>query len=302
MMVINASQFIRDNSEEQSILIAIEDVTEKRRIDKELQLFAEELEKQVSERTFELKEMNIDLQHSNNNLEQFAHIASHDLQEPLRKITTFSTLLNDKYKNDLVEPAKDLVAKIISASRRMSNLIQEVLNFSKILHSDTAFEKTDLNLILNSVIDDFELLINEKKAVINRKTLPVIEAIPLQMNQLFYNLISNSLKFAKKATAPVITISTRILTPRALKKFSTLNQKSRYCQINFKDNGIGFDQQYADKIFLVFQRLHSIGHFAGTGIGLALCKSVVINHHGEIHAVSSENKGASFEIILPLSQ
>jgi two-component system CheB/CheR fusion protein len=301
-MVINASPIIRDNSEEQSILIAIEDVTQKRRIDKELHLFAEELEKQVAQRTSELKEINIDLQHSNKNLEQFAHIASHDLQEPLRKITVFSSLLTDKYKKDLPEPAKELVSKISAASRRMSNLIQEVLNFSKVLHANAAFEKTDLNAVLTRVIDDFELLVAEKNAVIHRTVLPVIEAIPLQMNQLFYNLISNSMKFARKETAPVITITTKMLTSKAIKKFSTLNQKLSYCQISFKDNGIGFDQQNADKIFLIFQRLHAIGHFAGTGIGLALCKSVVINHHGEIHAISSKNKGAVFQVILPISQ
>jgi two-component system CheB/CheR fusion protein len=302
IMVINASPIIRDNSEEQSILIAIEDVTQKRRIDKELHLFAEELEKQVAQRTSELKEINIDLQHSNKNLEQFAHIASHDLQEPLRKITVFSSLLTDKYKKDLPEPAKELVSKISAASRRMSNLIQEVLNFSKVLHANAAFEKTDLNAVLTRVIDDFELLVAEKNAVIHRTVLPVIEAIPLQMNQLFYNLISNSMKFARKETAPVITITTKMLTSKAIKKFSTLNQKLSYCQISFKDNGIGFDQQNADKIFLIFQRLHAIGHFAGTGIGLALCKSVVINHHGEIHAISSKNKGAVFQVILPISQ
>ena len=301
-MVINASQIIRDNSEEQSILIAIEDVTEKRRIDKELQLFASELEKQVSQRTFELKETNLELQNSNKNLEQFAHIASHDLQEPLRKITTFSTLLNDKYRKDLEDPAKELVSKISSASKRMSNLIQEVLNFSRILHNNTAFEKTNLDSILDKVIDDFDLLISEKNAVINRKPLPVIEAIPLQINQLFYNLISNSLKFSRKDTPPVITITTKMLTQAAIKQVSTLNQRSRYCQISFKDNGIGFNKQYAEKIFLIFQRLHAVGHFAGTGIGLALCRSVAVNHHGEIYATAKQNKGALFQIILPISQ
>lgn len=301
-IVVNASQIIRDNSEEQSILIAIEDVTEKRRIDKELQLFATELEKQVSQRTSELKESNVDLQHSNKNLEQFAHIASHDLQEPLRKINTFSMLLCERYQKDLTEPAKELVTKISSASKRVSSLIQEVLDFSRILHDDTAFERTDLDAILNRVIDDFELMITEKNAVIHRKVLPVIEAIPFQINQLFYNLISNSLKFSRKETAPEITITTKMLTPKALKKFSTLDPKSRYCQISFKDNGIGFEQQYAEKIFLVFQRLHPVGHFSGTGIGLALCKSVVINHHGEIYATSSNNKGALFQIILPINQ
>lgn len=302
IMVLNASWIIRDNSEEQSILLAIEDVTEKRRIDKELQAFAAELENQVAQRTIELKEANVDLQHSNTNLEQFAYIASHDLQEPLRKITTFSMLLNDKYRKDFPEPAKELVTKINAAAERMSTLIKAVLNFSKILHGGAAFENTDLNIILNKIIDDFELLITERNAVIDWKELPVIEAIPLQINQLFYNLISNSLKFSKKEIRPEIVITSRILSGDELKKFNTLNPKSGYCQISFQDNGIGFDQHYADKIFQIFQRLHAREHFSGTGIGLALCKTIVTNHHGEIYAISSKNKGALFQIILPLTQ
>jgi two-component system CheB/CheR fusion protein len=300
ILLINATQIFKENAQEQSILIAIEDITEKRKTDKALQSFSEELEKQILDRTYSLHEAITELQHSNKNLEQFAYIASHDLQEPLRKIRTFSHLLQTRYQKDLPEDANVLVTKIESSSERMSTLIKGVLNFSKILHGDMVFEKTNLNVILGNVVDDFELLIAEKGAVIQQNLLPTINAIPLQMNQLFTNLMSNSLKFLKKELHPVISISSANLTRAQVKTHKKLNQKLAYCCISFKDNGIGFDQEYADNIFLLFQRLHAHDQFAGTGIGLALCKSIVISHHGEINAVSSRDKGAAFNIILPI--
>jgi two-component system CheB/CheR fusion protein len=302
VMLLNASRIFRDNSEEQSILLAIEDITERRKIDKKLKLFSEELEKQVLERTFSLHEANMDLRHSNENLEQFAYIASHDLQEPLRKIRTFSSILQDRHTKDLPESAKELLTKINASSERMSTLIKEVLNFSKILHGDTDFEKTDLNDILSNVLNDFVLLIKEKNAVIKTEELPVIEANPLQINQLFYNLISNSLKFSKKGIAPFLTITSKMLKKEEVKKYKSLNQKLSYCEIGFKDNGIGFEQQFSDQIFLIFHRLHGREQFSGTGIGLALCKKIVINHHGEIFGLSNDKEGALFQIILPLNQ
>jgi len=302
VMLLNATRIFRDNSEEQSILLAIEDITAKRKIEKELKLFAEELERQVLERTYSLHEAIIGLQHSNESLEQFAYIASHDLQEPLRKIRTFSTLLQDRYEKDFPPPAKELVTKIIASSDRMSMLIKGVLNFSKMSHSASAFEKTDLNDILSDVISDFDLLITEKSAVIYREVLPIIEAIPLQINQLFYNLIGNSLKFSKKETAPSVTITSKMLTWQEVEMHKNLNRKADYCEISFKDDGIGFQQQFAEQIFLIFHRLHARETFSGTGIGLALCKKIVINHHGEIFGTSNENEGALFQIVLPLKQ
>ena len=302
ILVLNATRILRDNSDEQSILLAIEDITEKRKVDTALKLFSEELEKQVSDRTFLLKESNTDLLHSNENLEQFAYIASHDLQEPLRKIRTFSTLLDDRYGKELPEAAKGLIDKIILSAERMSVLIKAVLNFSKVLHGDTAFEKVDLNLSLDKIVEDFDLLISEKNAVVYHERLPVIEAIPLQINQLFYNLISNSLKYSKKAVAPVVTITSKMLTPEEVALHATIDPANTYCEISFKDNGIGFQQQFADQIFLIFNRLHDRNHFSGTGIGLALCKKIVLNHHGDIYAVSNENEGALFQIILPVKQ
>ena len=152
------------------------------------------------------------------------------------------------------------------------------------------------------IIDDFDLLISQKKAVINHDTLPIIEAIPLQVNQLFYNLLSNSLKFSKTDSATIISITSRILTLEEVKKFPALNVKLSFCEIIFRDNGIGFKQQFSEQVFLVFERLHSRDSFEGTGIGLALCKRTVLNHHGEIYVEAKEGEGTRFHIILPFEQ
>ncbi len=200
----------------------------------------------------------------------------------------------------MTDAVKELFTKIESSAERMSNLIEEVLNFSKILNDDKGFKKTDLNDILRDVLNDFELLINEKHAVIHHEQLPVIEAIPLQITQLFYNLISNSLKFIRKGIDPVITITTKILEGKDFEAYTSLNPRLSFCEISISDNGIGFDQKYAEQIFLIFHRLQGRGSYPGTGIGLALCKTIVLNHHGEIFAVSNENDGAVFKIILPL--
>jgi two-component system CheB/CheR fusion protein len=302
VMCLNVSFISRDINQEQCLLLAIEDVTEKRKASTAMKLFADEMEKKVLERTQSLHEANMELQHSNKHLKQFAYVASHDLQEPLRKMRTFSSLLLDKCSDDLPEMTKELVSKIASASERMSTLIKEVLNFSKILHGATVFEKTDLNQIVKNVLEDFELLIQDKNAVITCESLPVIEAIPLQINQLFYNLISNSLKFAKKEIPPVIDITSKMLTAEEAAKHSVLKPTVEYCEISVKDNGIGFDQQYAEQVFLIFQHLHTRENYQGAGIGLALSKTIVINHHGEILATSSEGKGALLQIILPIRQ
>ena len=302
IMLLNAIQIIRDQSEQQSILIAIEDVTEKWKKNKEEKELAEELEKMVLDRTFSLHEANTQLQLSNENLAQFAYIASHDLQEPLRKIQTFSSILQDKYHSDLPDPVKTLVAKINSSSERMSTLIKELLNFSKVLHSKAVFEQTDLDKVLNKVLSDFDLLIAEKKVVINREPLPVIDAIPVQMNQLFYNLISNAIKFSKNGIVPVITITSKMLTVEEMAKLENISPKYSYCEIVIKDNGIGFDQRLEKQLFLAFHRLHSQDKYAGTGIGLALCKKIVSIHQGDISAISKENEGALFTVILPLAK
>ncbi|HMI63790.1 MAG TPA: ATP-binding protein [Puia sp.] len=302
IMLLNATRVIRDQKDEQSILLAIEDVTEKRRLDNLAKAQTEELEQKVFERTFSLHEANIDLKLSNESLEQFAYIASHDLQEPLRKIRIFSSMLQDKYSKDLPEAANGLITKINASALRMGTLIKAVLNFSKILHGKITFEQTDLDSVLDTVLNDFELLIDENKAVIKRKPLPVIDAMPVLINQLFYNLLSNAFKFSKKGIKPVIAITSKLLNMAEMAKFPNIDPNVPYCEISFKDNGIGFHQQNANQIFLIFHRLHRDELYSGTGIGLALCKEIVTNHHGEIRATSKAGEGACFQIVLPLLQ
>ena len=301
VMLLNARQILRTKDEEQSILLAIEDITEARRIEKDREKFALGLEKLVSERTQSLQEANVDLQYSNKNLEQFAYIASHDLQEPLRKIRTFSSLLEDRYYKEFPAGAKALVSKIMKSSERMSSLIKQLLDFSKILHNENVFERADLNEIIKDIIVDFELLISEKKAIIHHCKLPVAEVVPLQINQLFYNIVSNALKFSDRDSSPEITITTKMLSSAERSLYKNLDQNRRYLQINFKDNGIGFDQIQSEKIFLIFHRLHGQEPYGGTGIGLALCKSIVHNHQGEISATSTKGKGSVFQVILPIT-
>jgi two-component system, chemotaxis family, CheB/CheR fusion protein len=283
------------------LLVAIEDVTETRKREADLRQFSHELEKMVGERTFSLKEANTALEKSNANLEQYATIASHDLQEPLRKIRTFSTLLNRRHSQGIAGEAKELLQKIDLAAERMSILIEDVLNFSKIL-DESVFENTDLNVILRNVIGDFDLRITEDHAVIDAGRLPVIQAVHLQMNQLFYNLLSNALKFSRPGVPPVIRISGKPLAMEEIRKHPALKESKEYVEITFEDNGIGFDQQFSRQIFQIFQRLHRNEQFQGTGIGLALCEKIVFNHHGDISAGAEEGKGASFRIILPLEQ
>ncbi len=302
IMLLNVSRIFRKDNNEQLVLLAIEDVTETKKLESDLKKFTEELERQVQERTFALKEANSSLKLSNENLEQFATIASHDLQEPLRKIRTFANLLNLRHSNDVAGESKELLHKISVSAERMSVLIDDVLNFSKILDSQNDHKKTDLNEILENVIRDFDLMITQKKAILTHDRLPSIDAIPLQINQLFYNLLSNALKFSKPEVYPTISITATVLLPAQIRNHPTLNAEGSYCEIIFRDNGIGFDQQFSEQMFFIFQRLNSRERFEGTGIGLALCKRIVINHHGEIYARAKEGEGAQFHIILPLKQ
>ncbi|WP_339702344.1 chemotaxis protein CheB [Algoriphagus aquimarinus] len=264
--------------------------------------FTEELEIKVKQRTASLKKSNEELKQSNIQLDQFAHVASHDLQEPLRKILTFSLLLQDKYTNGLNKEVKSYLHKIEGASIRMTTLIQDLLNYSRLLQHEKLFASTDLNGTLDHILNDFELLIQEKKAKIKIRQLPTVDAIAFQMSQLFHNLISNSLKFSKKDVPPIITITSRKLPVREIKKYSSLDPFVPYVEIIFKDNGIGFEQKYAKQIFTIFQRLHDKETYNGTGIGLALCKKIVENHQGEIFSNAKENEGALFHIILPIKK
>jgi len=249
---------------------------------------------------------NTELEHLNKSLDQFASIASHDLQEPLRKIQTFTLLLKQRYENDLPWHAREMIDKIKGSAERMSLLIKDVLNFSRMAVTESMFVDTDLNEVLNSTLEDFDLLIAEKNATIRIGQLPVISAIPPQINQLFYNLIGNALKFSRPRIPPAISISSRTILPDENETACFLKYKLKtelvYTEVSFTDNGIGFDQQFAEQIFSIFERLNTRQQFAGTGIGLALCQKIAVHHQGRIHAVAEENIGATFHVLLPVSQ
>ncbi len=254
----------------------------------------------LGEKTEDLQRANNALEKSNSELEQYAYVASHDLQEPLRKIRTYSGILNENLNSKGDHSSIAILQKVINSATRMSNLIYDLLNFSRLLNPEKYFEPTDLDKILQNVVNDFELVIEQKQAIIKTNRLPAIEAVPLQMNQLFYNLINNALKFSREGTPPVITISAQKLPVEKIQGFNTLDSSAEYVDITVTDNGIGFSQQYAGQIFEVFKRLHARQAYQGSGIGLALCRRIVLNHKGDIYAEGEENNGSVFHVILPL--
>ncbi len=265
-------------------------------------MFTEELEAKVEERTQELKQANLNLGRSNSELQQFAYVASHDLQEPLRKISIFSARLEKKLGKEASPDIHDYLQRIVSASHRLSKLIDALLNFSRATRMDKQFETVNLNNVVNEVLKDYDLLISQKKAVIKTDTLPEVEAIPVQMEQLFHNLIGNALKFSKDSIPPEVNISYRPFPNEEVRKFPRLPDKVNYGEIIIADNGIGFDMEFAEQIFIIFQRLHPKHTYAGTGIGLALCRKIADNHKGIIYAEGEEGKGAAFHVILPVKK
>jgi PAS domain S-box-containing protein len=260
----------------------------------------QELERIVEMRTSELKRANIDLNIVNQNLEQFAYVASHDLQEPLRKINMFSALLQDKFQDQLNEAGMKNLGIIRNAATRMTALIQDLLAFSRVSKQDHLFEEVNLQATVQQILADFDILIQQKNAVVEYDALFSVPGIPLHMVQLFHNLLSNALKFSQEGVAPVIKISSRVMEPAEIALHPQLQNGTRYGEIKISDNGIGFAPTYARKIFVIFQRLHGRGEYEGSGIGLALCQKIVTAHHGVIYAESEEGKGANFIIILPV--
>ncbi|NCI46315.1 PAS domain-containing sensor histidine kinase [Sediminibacterium soli] len=242
----------------------------------------------------QLRQYNRELEAQNKELEQFAYIASHDLQEPLRKIRTFTEVLEKNIGDP--DQAKKYLEKISSSARRMTQLVQSVLDYSRLSAKELVLERVDLNQMLTNVKTDLELLIAERQVTIRSGRLPVVKGIPVQLQQLFFNLISNAVKFSDKM--PVIEIHSRKLKPRESRAYKELEPGMDYVELEFRDNGIGFEQQYADRIFTIFQRLHGQKSYPGTGIGLALCQKIADNHHGHIRAESEPGKGASFFVYL----
>ena len=249
-----------------------------------------EMEKALLQNAFQLEQ-------SNSSLEEFAYVASHDLKEPLRKISTFGDRLLHTQIEQLTEDGKVYLKKIVEASQRMQVMINDLLSISMIT-GDRAFEPFSLQAILDEVLQTLEYKIEQKSAQIQADDLPIAHIIPSQFRQLFQNLLSNSLKFVRDDRQPLITITHQFFEPHDVAHLQ-ITKAPKYLQLQFKDNGIGFEEEYAGKIFAIFQRLHGRSEYEGTGIGLAICKKIVEHHGGVIFAAGKEGIGATFTIILP---
>ncbi|HHN63736.1 MAG TPA: PAS domain S-box protein [Nitrospirae bacterium] len=271
-LLISGSLVVSDD-EVQSIVFIGKDITDLKRAEEKLKEYTEELLRK------------------NKELQDFAYIASHDLQEPLRKIRAFGERLMRKYKEQLDEQGQDYLNRMINASERMQQLISGLLMYCRVTTKVQPFQKVDLNRIVNEVLSDLEIKIKEVKGTVSVARLHEIDADPLQMRQLFQNLIANALKFHKEDTCPIVEIESDIISD---------NTGREICKISVKDNGIGFDPGHSERIFGVFERLHGRSDYEGTGIGLAICKKIVERHGGTIKATAQENKGAEFIIRLPV--
>ena len=259
------------------------DITARKEADEKLKRFAEKLER------------------SNAELDSFASVASHDLQEPLRKIQAFGDRLRAKCSDEIGEQGRDYLARMQNASERMQVLIQDLLKLSRIASRAKPFVPCNLGKVVADVLNDLEVAIEEKHAKIEVGELAVIDADPLQMRQLFQNLITNALKFQKPGESPVVTISCEIGEATG-HEIPGAPRGSAYCRVSVRDNGIGFEQKFADQIFVVFQRLHTRQEYEGTGIGLAVCRKITDRHGGAIVAKSEDGKGATFIVTLPAKQ
>lgn len=259
---------------------SIKDITKQRHIENSLTSMVEELKR------------------SNRELEEFAYAASHDMQEPLRKITTFSDRLSEKYGNQLEGEGSMYLNRMVASAENMRLLINGLLEFSKISKTPATYELVNLNTIIQQVVTELELKIEETHTQILWGLMPIIVAVPSQMKQLFLNLIGNAIKFHKPDKYPDITIRSSMLPEHEVIQMGLSNRKI-YHKIEIADNGIGFEWEYADRIFQVFQRLHGKSEYPGSGIGLAICKKITEYHGGIIYAESRGEEGATFVLILP---
>lgn len=249
---------------------------------------------------YELENKIDELNRSNADLEQFAYVSSHDLQEPLRKIRAFSDRLVRKHASSLNDDGKETLEKITYSAERMQTLINDLLDFSRLVNrKEIGFQELSLQEIVGRVINDLSVKTEEKKAQINVEKLPYIWGISFQLNQLFLNLISNALKFTTEERTPVIDISYGLVKGAEIKDIEKIRRDLDYHKVIVSDNGIGFEEEYAEKIFVIFQRLHGRGHYEGTGVGLAICRRIMSNHNGFIFAESQLGKGARFILYFP---
>jgi len=250
----------------------------------------------------QLTAKNQDLQKSVQQLESFSSIASHDLKEPLRKIMLFSNLVVEAEKNNISETSSKYMERIIVSANRLQQLIEDLIDYSRIGSEKIKFAKTDLNKPIKKAIGELKEAIEEKKAVVAvDESMPNLPVLTSQMTQLFVNIIGNAIKYGKKDETPQIKISAAIATAEELQPFP-VDAAAVYYKIALSDNGIGFSNDFKDSIFEAFKRLHGKDEYAGTGIGLAICKKIAANHNGFITADSTIGKGSTFLLYLPEKQ
>ncbi|RZJ32014.1 MAG: hybrid sensor histidine kinase/response regulator [Flavobacterium sp.] len=293
MLILKVKTFLKLYQQQQELRDYRDLLSKEVEIRKEVQ---ENLEKKVAERTRELTKKNEQLELNNHELQQFAWVVSHDLKEPIRKIDIFVKLICERYMN-ADEQAMYYVDRTLLASKRMGKLIDDLLDYSR-LSAEVVPELCDLNEVVGEVIADFDYLIEEKHAQLNIGTLPSIVCVPSQIRQIFQNLIGNALKFSKDNVAPIVEINSQLIAEKSFA--GEPSESGKYVRLSVSDNGIGFDENYLDKMFTIFQRLNDREVYEGTGVGLAIAKKIVEKHNGLITAESPAGKGANFIIILPV--
>ena len=294
-VLYNAAVYYAENNEAVGLIAAARDITDQKEAERILKSFNEELDHRVVERTAQLSAANAELkvftaklERSNRDLQEFAYIASHDLQEPLRKVMAFGDRLLKKYNDNLDETGQDYLRRMRDASGRMQILINDLLSLSRVSTHGKEFSEVDLNIIIHDITADLENQIERTHAHLEISELPVITADETQIRQVFQNLIGNALKFHVENRLPVIKISSKII--------------DNTCQVSIEDNGIGFDVKYTDRIFKPFQRLHNRDEFEGSGMGLAICRRIAERHGGSITATSTPGEGSVFLVSIPFHQ
>jgi signal transduction histidine kinase len=273
-------------------------------LEQRVQERTKELEQEITERKQaeeRLKATATRLEHSNRELQDFAYVASHDLQEPLRKVQAFGDRLKAACASVLGAEGRDYLERMQGAAKRMQILIDDLLAFSRVTTKANPFEVADLNIIVGEVLSDLEVRIQQTSGQVDLGVLPIVDADPLQMRQLFQNLIVNALKFHQEGRSPVVKIRSQAATAPS-EGSSAHEQANGVCRITVEDNGIGFDEKYLDRIFVLFQRLHGRTAYEGTGIGLAICRKIADRHGGSITAKSTPGEGSTFIITLPIKQ